>query len=107
MHQQRFSLQEEKLLRDGGFHSSSASPGDYDTILLHAHPLFLHIEITLNAPLWCFYKLFRMNAEFCYGHIFRQMRINILADGVQYVIQSLSLIHISEPTRRTPISYAV
>src|SRR5680860_1625285 len=32
---------------------------------------------------------------------------NILIDIVDSLTQELSLIHISEPTRRTPISYAV
>ena len=111
MHQKRFSLQKEKLLRDGGLHPASASAGNYDTVLLHANTLFkilnpsslnfgqaslsiwflpvpayqvgingrpsfnrsllfLHVEITFDALLGCLYKFFRMDAEFCHGHIF-------------------------------------
>ena len=34
-------------------------------------------------------------------------QFGIGADGVIFIEEPLSLIHISEPTRRTPISYAV
>ena len=36
-----------------------------------------------------------------------QIRVGIVATRFNEVVVSLSLIHISEPTRRTPISYAV
>ena len=35
MHQQRPPLQEQKLLRDGGLHPTSAAAGNNDTVFLH------------------------------------------------------------------------
>src|SRR5665647_3827155 len=42
--------------------------------------------------------------EFCNELVALNMKVSI---GEEYSILILSLIHISEPTRRTPISYAV
>src|SRR5665647_2498797 len=74
-----------------------------------SHPGFVGKRVSFQKLVKPFGKRFRIRcSELCYkpDTVLRPVRYRIKLDNrVRQV--DLSLIHISEPTRRTPISYAV
>src|SRR5665647_1945703 len=72
------------------------------TFLLAGANKVMNIEAFINHVKS--FDVFSQNASFILGFILPFVEIIF---GAFYIIGILSLIHISEPTRRTPISYAV